>query len=103
MRIIYAYNPHDAKETTLLDRVKEEISEVSATLIDELMVEDFQIFKKYYPISQTPALIIVREDLQGHELLEEDEETGSLRLIAKVTEELQKETAARSAAESEQT
>jgi hypothetical protein len=99
MRLIYAYNPHNAQEIALLDRVKEE----SSGLIEELIVEDFQTLKEYYPISQTPALIVIREDLQGPDLLEEDEETGALRLVAKVAEELQKETAARSeAAEIEQ-
>lgn len=87
MRVIYVYNPHSAFETALKTRAVNELQ----TYVEEVESIDFQAIKDIYRIRATPALIIIRDDLQGEHLLEEDIERGQLRLALECYKALQEQ------------
>lgn len=85
MKAIYIYNPHDSNEVALLDRARTELG----NYIQDIQVVDFQAVRDIYQITQTPALILIREDLQGANLL--DEVSGQLRVTAELWAAIQQE------------
>ncbi len=87
MRAILIYNPHDVRETSLLERAKQEM----LNCIEDVEVVDFMEVKDIYKIQQTPALILIREDMQGLNLLEEDTDKSQLRFIGEISKSLQEE------------
>ncbi|MGC5328872.1 hypothetical protein [Brevibacillus sp. SYSU BS000544] len=87
MRVIYAYNPNNSTEVSLIERVKQELG----AQMEEVLVTDFQNIKDVYSIRATPALIIIRDDLQGEHLLEEDLENNQLRVTLECLKSLQEE------------
>ena len=80
MRVLYIYNPHNAKEVELKDRALSEIQEV----VEEVEAIDFTEISKIYKIRATPALIFLRDDLQGENLLTENVENGKLLVVGSV-------------------
>lgn len=89
MRVIYIYNPHSAQEVSLVERAKNEM----LTYVEEVEVIDFEAAKDRFKIRATPALIFIRDDIQGEELLTEDMESGKLRLALECYKALQEEEA----------
>ncbi|MCT8978862.1 hypothetical protein N4T77_19990 [Clostridium sp. CX1] len=88
MRVIYAYNPYDSKEVKIIARVKEELS----SLVEDIQIVDFMDIREMYKIRETPALIILRDDLQGINLLTEDpDNNGQLRVTGEVYKAMQEE------------
>ena len=85
MRAVFIYNPHNANELTMLDRVKQELLQ----FIDEVEIVDF-MEAKHFHISQTPSLIVIREDLQGSNLLSENGD-GKLLVTAELWKAIQEE------------
>ena len=61
MKALFIYNPYSASEIKILDRVRQEFS----SHVEEVEVTDFENIKNIYKIRTTPALIIIRDDLQG--------------------------------------
>ncbi|MCX7924123.1 MAG: hypothetical protein N3B21_19255 [Clostridia bacterium] len=80
MRALLVYNKEDARERELVERA---INEMSSVLTDVEMA-DFNEIRQYIPISFTPCLILVHEDLQGGHLLEEDMDNNHLRVTAEL-------------------
>lgn len=85
MKAIYIYNPHDSNEVILLDRARTELG----TYIQDIQAVDFQAVRDTFQIAQTPALILIREDLQGANLL--DDVNGQLRVTAELWRAIQDE------------
>lgn len=85
MKAIYIYNPHDSNEVILLDRARVELG----TYIQDIQAVDFQTVRDTFQVAQTPALILIREDLQGTNLL--DEVNGQLRVTAELWAAIQQE------------
>ena len=85
MKALYIYNPHNAKEVSLIDRAKSEM----ATYINVYSVEELPVMLRYY-IRTTPALIIVTDDLQGENLISEDID-GKLLATAMLYKRLEEE------------
>lgn len=88
MKIIYLYNPHNAHEVALIDRVKDE---VLTNYVEEMAVVDYQTVKDTFRIRTTPAIVIIRDDLQGENLLSEDIETEKFRLTLELNKIMQEE------------
>lgn len=89
MKVYYIYNPHDANEVALMERAKTELQ----SYVEEVVVEDFMVAKERFHITQTPALVVIREDMQGAHLLTEDLESGKLRVALEAYKVLQEEEA----------
>lgn len=87
MRIIYIYNKENAKEVELLTPLKQELGNYAT----EVIVKDVMDVRDVYPISQTPALITIREDMQGEALITEDQEKGKFRVVLEAWKHLQEE------------
>jgi hypothetical protein len=85
LKAIYIYNPYSAQEVTLIERAKSEMS----THVEELEVIDFESAKNRFKIRATPALIVIRDDLQGEILL--NEVNGKLRVTAELYKMLEEE------------
>lgn len=68
MKFIYVYSPHNEIERNMTQRLK---SEIGSRIVAEY---DYQSVKDILPVRTTPAFIIIREDLQGDELLDGDPE-----------------------------
>ena len=83
MKALYVYNPHSVLEQDMLDSVKGGLS----LHVDKVEVMDLDEAKQKFHIRATPALIVIRDDLQGEYLL--DEETGHLRIIGEVYKRLE--------------
>lgn len=75
MKAYYIYSPHSRNELELLERVLIELGGYAVELVDYTLERD------RFHITQTPALIMVREDLQGSHLLDETVD-GKLRIYA---------------------
>ncbi len=67
MKVILVYNSHSSKELDVLERAKREmgayVQEFSVSTVDEA--------KEKYPVRATPALILLRDDLEGENLIGE--------------------------------
>ena len=87
MKAIYIFNPHAMEEMKLIDRVRQELS----SHLEELEIVDFESAKERFKIRATPALILIRDDFQGEELLCEDEETGQLRVTLELYKAIEEE------------
>jgi len=86
LRTLFIYNPYSASEIKILDRVRQEFS----SHVEEVEVTDFENIKNIYKIRTTPALIIIRDDLQGSHLIT-DGDDGSLRATAELVKTMQEE------------
>ncbi|WP_338542043.1 hypothetical protein [Paenibacillus tundrae] len=87
MYAVYIYNEHDAKQVTLKEKVIGELSEI----VQEVVAKDYQEIKDFYRVRTTPAIIFIRDDLQGEQLLNVDEEQGKLRLALEAWKQLEEE------------
>lgn len=87
MKVIYIYNPYNSREVGLLDQVKEELGNV----VEEVEAVDFQEVKEQYRIAQTPAIIYIRDDWQGEQLLNVDDEQAKLRVTLDATQYIEEE------------
>lgn len=87
MKVIYIYNINDANEVALLDRAK---AEMLANHIEEVECVDFQAVKDIYKIRATPALILIRDDFQGANMLDEVA-GGNLRVTAELLKAMSEE------------
>ncbi|MGG6309780.1 hypothetical protein [Paenibacillus macerans] len=87
MRIVLVYNPYNSAEVAALGQVKEELS----TYAEDVQVYDFQQVKDRYFISRTPAVIFIREDLQGEQLLNVDEVQARLRVTLEAYKNMDEE------------
>lgn len=86
MKVILIYNPHNINEVKNLERVKTEL----ASHITEIKVFNIDEIKAKYPIRETPAIIFIRDDLQGKHLFDENT-NGELRIVAEMHKVLQEE------------
>jgi len=86
MRIVFIYSQHDNRQLQVIDRVKEEMS----AFVDEVAVMELDEAKQLYHISRTPAVIIIREDLQGENLMGEGVD-GKLLMSAMVVKQTEEE------------
>jgi hypothetical protein len=89
MKALYIYNEFDANEIALIDRVKTEFGEY----LEEVKIGKSQELKDVYNIRTTPALIILRDDLQGANLLAEGTD-GKLLITGEVAKAYDLETKA---------
>lgn len=87
MKALLIYNKEDSREIELMNRAKQEIS----NLITEVDLVDFNLVRDKFSIRTTPTLIIVRDDLQGMHLLEEDMENNQLRITGELVKALDEE------------
>lgn len=87
MKVIVIYNPHSAIEMAKLERAR---ADMLANHIIEIAAYDFQDVRDRYPVSSTPAIIPIRDDLQGENLLDEVE-GGMLRMTAEILKMMQEE------------
>ena len=84
MRFILIYSPHVKEERSLFERMKTELG-----IYAETVAMSIEEAKKVYPIRATPALIQIRDDLQGEQLLQSVD--GKLRIVAEAYKSLQEE------------
>jgi len=84
MKAYYVYNEHSRQELELLERVFTELGEYSVELLNS------ESAKQRFHFTQTPALIVVREDLQGEHLLSETVD-GKLRVYGEVLKIIEEE------------
>lgn len=87
LRTLYIYNPYNPKEVALLDRVNDELG----FLIEKIECIDFSQVREQFKIRTTPALIFIRDDLQGENLLDIDLQKGQLRVTGEVHKALEEE------------
>ncbi|MGK0467162.1 hypothetical protein [Clostridium sp.] len=85
MKAVYIYNPNSLKEISLIERAKEEMK----IYVEEIEVVGFEVAKTRFNIRATPAIIFIRDDLQGINLL--DEVNGKLRIVGELCKVLQEE------------
>ncbi|XRD26106.1 hypothetical protein AABM34_06670 [Lysinibacillus fusiformis] len=83
MKALYVYNEHDMSELKVLERVIEEMGSY-ITLVNAGAIRD------YFPICSTPALIILREDMQGTHMLGEGTD-GKLRITGELYKAMEEE------------
>ena len=83
MRALYIYNEHSRPELEALERVQTELG----NLVEFMGLQEAT---NQYPITRTPALIIIREDLQGEHLLDEND-SGGLRMTAELYKAMEEE------------
>ncbi|GAS80069.1 hypothetical protein [Paenibacillus amylolyticus] len=86
MRMIYIYSKHNPRSLEMIEHTKEKLG----STMELIQCEEYDEVKDIYPISGLPAVIFLREDLQGERLLGEDVELSSLRIeleLAKMQEE----------------
>lgn len=81
MKIILVYNPDSEIERNTMD--------ILETKLGSLIVakHDFQTVKDILPVRTTPAFIVLRDDLEGVELLDGDIELKIEAEVAKITQE----------------
>lgn len=77
MKAYYIYSPYSRNELELLERVLVELGEYAVELVD------YTLERERFHITQTPALVVIREDLQGSHLLDETVD-GKLRVYAEL-------------------
>lgn len=87
MRVIFIYNQENLKEKEVIERAKKEI----LNYIEEIECIDFNLVREQFKIRTTPALIIIRDDLQGEHLLEEDMVNNQLRVTAELLKVMEEE------------
>lgn len=85
MKALYIYNPHSVLEKNMFERAKKELS----NHIQDINIKDINTIKNIIPIRDTPALVIIRDDLQGDSLLKECD--GQLRVTAELYKALEEE------------
>ena len=66
VKLIYIYSMHNEVERAALSRLREELG---AYIVGEY---DYQEVMEIIPVRATPAFLILRDDLQGDELLDGD-------------------------------
>ena len=66
MKLIYIYSMHNEVERTALNRLRDELG---MYIVGEY---DYQEVKDIIPVRATPAFLILRDDLQGDDLLDGD-------------------------------
>lgn len=66
MKLIYIYSMHSEVERAALNRLRDELG---MYIVGEY---DYQEVKDIIPVRATPAFLIIRDDLQGDDLLEGD-------------------------------
>ncbi|WP_273322606.1 hypothetical protein [Vallitalea guaymasensis] len=86
MKVVFIYNPYCSEEVNYLEKVREKTLEIgqSVTFVD------FEKAKGVFDIRDTPAVVMIRDDLQGKEMLEKDESLFSKAAIV-VAQNKQKE------------
>lgn len=86
MKVVFIYNPYCSEEVNYLEKVREKTLEIgqSVTFVD------FEKAKEVFDIRDTPAVVMIRDDLQGKEMLEKDESLFSKAAIV-VAQNKQKE------------
>lgn len=88
MRVLFIYNPYNAKEVQLKDEAINNIS----SYVETVEAIDFQEVCEQFRVRTTPALIFIRDDFQGEELLTEDpDNAGKLRLVGELMKNLEDE------------
>lgn len=87
MRAIYIYSQHDYPSMQAIDRIRKELG----ANLEEVQCLEYEDVKHLYPLRALPAIIFLREDLQGENLLDIDPETTSLRLSLEAAQALEAE------------
>lgn len=82
MKLILIYNPESEIERNTFNRLKQELSNY---IIREY---DYREVRDIIPIRATPAFVVLRDDLEGVELLEGDAE---LKITAEAYKIMQEE------------
>ncbi|WP_256992265.1 XkdX family protein [Paenibacillus sp. XY044] len=93
MKAIIIYNSQNTPEVRQLDTAINSMLGASvqgARVLDGLQVIDYMEVRAQYPVSNTPALICIREDLQGPSMLDEDDEKHQ-RIYLEMLKEYDKE------------
>lgn len=85
MKLILIYNKNSSTEKNVLNRLITELE----TYVETIEVLELNEAREKYPIRATPAIIPIRDDLQGESLLNETE-TG-LRAVAEAYKMMQEE------------
>lgn len=85
MKALYIYNPHSAQEVAQIERATTEM----LNIVDQVEAIDVDTAKQHFHIHSTPALIVIRDDLQGTHLL--DEVNGQLRITAELYKAMEEE------------
>jgi hypothetical protein len=75
MKAILIYSQHSSKEIELADNIIAELGE----FVETINVEEHPYVKTLFQFRATPALLLLREDLQGDYYLEEDMADNLLR------------------------
>ncbi|WP_373845091.1 hypothetical protein [Clostridium sp.] len=86
MRVIYVYDKNSEIQRNMITRASTEIG----SSITELKVANLDDVKDTFNIRATPAVIILRDDLQGENLLNENTD-GSLLITALLTKYMDEE------------
>ncbi|MGE8036836.1 hypothetical protein [Lysinibacillus sp. NPDC093692] len=80
---MYIYNEHDRTELEALERAVEEMG-------NYITLVEYSSIRGLLPIRATPALIILREDMQGEHMLE-DGSDGKMRITAEMHKAMEEE------------
>lgn len=86
MRVIYVYDKNSEIQRNMITRASTEIG----SSITELKVANLDDVKDTFNIRATPAVVILRDDLQGENLLNENTD-GSLLITALLTKYMDEE------------
>lgn len=87
MRTLFIYNSNNAKEREIIERAKNELGPD----IEEVDFVDFNTVRDHFKIRTTPALIFIRDDLQGEKLMETYQQNNKLRALGEIAKALQEE------------
>lgn len=87
MRVLFIYNPNNFQEASLMDEAMAEMS----NHIEQIEVVDFNLVREQFKIRETPALIIIRDDLQGLQLLDKDKTGNQLHITAELLKAMEEE------------
>jgi hypothetical protein len=87
MRVLFVYNPNNSQEVSLIDGAMVEMS----SYIEQIEAVDFNLVREQFKIRETPALVIIRDDLQGLQLLDKDETGNQLHVTAELLKAMEEE------------
>lgn len=87
MKVIFVYNPYNTPEVMQLNNVVRICSDLNVEgvrVVDGIQASDVDSTRREYPISRTPALIVVRDDWQGPEMIHIDDDPLQMRAVLEI-------------------
>lgn len=83
MRTIFIYNPQSKNEMSMLAEIRNEMPNIE--------IFDFNVIRDVFQIRTTPALIFIKDSLQGEQLLDVDPQKNKTRVMLEFLKEQENE------------